>query len=309
MASGSLKAVLTALAANGGIAVAKAIAAGFTGSGAMLAEALHSAADCGNQLLLLLGMRQSKKPATEAHPMGYGKVSYFWSMMVALMLFSVGGLFSISNGWHALHNPQPLKYLIPSIAVLVVAVLLEGWALRGALKAADAERGEQSLFHWFRETRQSELMVIVGEDVAALSGLVLALAALTLTAITGNPMFDALGSIAVGVLLVVVAIMVLLEVKSLITGESVSKKVRQDLVAFVEAQPEVEHVVNMITQQFGDYMMVALKVRMKRFATDVALVQAINDVEERMQKRFTSPKLKYSFFEPDLSEVESPADR
>lgn len=309
MASGSLKAVLTALAANGGIAVAKAIAAGFTGSGAMLAEALHSAADCGNQLLLLLGMRQSKKPATEAHPMGYGKVSYFWSMMVALMLFSVGGLFSISHGWHALHNPQPLKYLIPSIAVLVVAVLLEGWALRGALKAADAERGEQSLFHWFRETRQSELMVIVGEDVAALSGLVLALAALTLTAITGNPMFDALGSIAVGVLLVVVAIMVLLEVKSLITGESVSKKVRQDLVAFVEAQPEVEHVVNMITQQFGDYMMVALKVRMKRFATDVALVQAINDVEERMQKRFTSPKLKYSFFEPDLSEVESPADR
>jgi len=298
--SGSLRAILTALGANLGIAVAKSAAAAFTGSGAMLAEALHSFADCGNQLLLLVGLRQARKAPTEDHPMGYGKVAYFWSMMVAILLFSVGGLFSIWHGLQALHHPGPVHYLGPSIAVLAVAVVLEGYALRGALGVVNAERGEQSLWRWFRDTRQSELMIVVGEDVAALSGLCIALVALALTAATGNPVFDAIGTIGVGVLLVVVAFLVLFEVKSLLTGESVSPKLRAEIRAFVEAQPEVEHVVNMITQQFGDYIMVALKVKMKRFATDVALVAAISEVEERMQRHFTSPRLRYSFFEPDL---------
>jgi cation diffusion facilitator family transporter len=298
--SNSLKAVLTALGANFGIAVAKTAAAAFTGSGAMLAEALHSFADCGNQVLLLVGMRQARKPPSEDHPMGYGKVGYYWSMMVAILLFSVGGLFSIWHGVQALQHPAPVHYLLPSIAVLAVAVLLEGYALRGALGAVAAERGDQTLWRWFRDTRQSELMVVVGEDVAALSGLSIALLALALTAATGNPVFDALGTIGVGVLLVVVAFLVLFEVKSLLTGESVSPRLRAEIRAFVEAQPEVERVVNMITQQFGDYIMVALKVKMKRCASDVALVSAINEVEERMQRRFTSPQLRYSFFEPDL---------
>ena len=298
--SGSLRAILTALGANLGIAVAKSAAAAFTGSGAMLAEALHSFADCGNQLLLLVGLRQARKAPTEDHPMGYGKVAYFWSMMVAILLFSVGGLFSIWHGFQALHHPGPVHYLGPSIAVLAVAVVLEGYALRGALGVVNAERGEQSLWRWFRDTRQSELMIVVGEDVAALSGLCIALVALALTAATGNPVFDAIGTIGVGVLLVVVAFLVLFEVKSLLTGESVSPKLRAEIRAFVEAQPEVEHVVNMITQQFGDYIMVALKVKMKRAESDLALVSAINEVEERMQAHFVSPRLKYSFFEPDL---------
>jgi cation diffusion facilitator family transporter len=298
--SGSLKAILTALGANLGIAVAKSAAAAFTGSGAMLAEALHSFADCGNQVLLLVGVRQSRKPPSEDHPMGYGKVAYFWSLMVAILLFSVGGLFSIWHGVHGLHHPEPVRYLGPSILVLAVAVVLEGLALRGALSVVKAERGGQSLWRWFRETRQSELMVVVGEDVAALSGLCIALVALALTAATGNPLFDALGTIGVGILLVVVAFLVLFEVKSLLTGESVSPALRAEVRAFVEAQPEVERVVNMITQQFGDYFMVALKVKMKRFESDVALVSAISEVEERMQAHFTSPRLKFSFFEPDL---------
>ena len=298
--SGSLKAILTALGANLGIAVAKSVAAALTGSGAMLAEALHSFADCGNQVLLLIGVRQSRKAPTEDHPMGYGKVAYFWSLMVAILLFSVGGMFSVHHGVHALGNPEPVRYLVPSILVLAVAVVLEGLALRGALQAVKAERGDHTLWRWFRETRQSELMVVVGEDVAALSGLCIALVALILTALTGNAAFDALGTIGVGVLLIVVAFLVLFEVKSLITGESVSPKLRAEIRAFVEAQPEVDRVVNMITQQFGDYIMVALKVKMKRVASDVALVSAINQVEERMQKRFVSPRLKYSFFEPDL---------
>lgn len=298
--AGSLKAVLTALSANFGIALAKTAAAVMTGSGTMLAESLHSFADCGNQVLLLIGMKQSQKPASEDHPMGYGKVAYFWSLMVAMLLFSVGGMFSIYHGIEGIQHPEPVKYLVPSILVLAVAVALEGYALRGALKAVRSERGNSSLWRWFKDTRQSELMVVVGEDVAALSGLAIAFAALTLTAITGNPVFDAIGTVAVGTLLVVVAAVVLFEVKSLITGESVSPKLRADIRAFVEAQPEVDRVVNMITQQFGDYIMVALKVKMKRMASDVALVSAINEVEERMQRRFTSPRLKYSFFEPDL---------
>ena len=298
--SGSLRAILTALGANLGIAVAKSAAAAFTGSGAMLAEALHSFADCGNQVLLLVGLRQARKPPSEDHPMGYGKVAYYWSMMVAILLFSVGGLFSIWHGFEALHHPEPVRYLGPSIAVLAVAVVLESLALRGALGAVAKERGNQTLWRWFRDTRQSELMIVVGEDVAALGGLCLALLALALTAVTGNPVFDALGTIGVGLLLVVVAFLVLFEVKSLLTGESVSPRLRAEIRAFVEAQPEVERVVNMITQQFGDYIMVALKVKMKRFASDVALVAAISEVEERMQSHFTSPRLRYSFFEPDL---------
>ncbi len=298
--AGSLKAVLTALSANFGIALAKTAAAVMTGSGTMLAESLHSFADCGNQVLLLIGMKQSQKPASEDHPMGYGKVAYFWSLMVAMLLFSVGGLFSVYHGIEGIRHPEPVKYLVPSLLVLAVAVALEGYALRGALKAVKAERGDHSLWRWFKDTRQSELMVVVGEDVAALSGLAIAFVALGLTAITGNPVFDAIGTVAVGALLVVVAAVVLFEVKSLITGESVSPKLRAEIRAFVEAQPEVDRVVNMITQQFGDYIMVALKVKMKRMASDVALVSAINEVEERMQRRFTSPRLKYSFFEPDL---------
>lgn len=297
--SKSLNAILYALGANFGISVAKSVAAFMTGSGAMLAESLHSFADCGNQLLLLLGMKQAKKPASDDHPMGYGRVVYFWALMVALLLFSVGGIFSVVHGIHTLQNPEPVKYLIPSIAVLLIAIVLEGSALRGALNASKVERGDMPLWQWFKETRQSELLVVVGEDIAALLGLVIALFALVLTAVTGNPIYDAVGSIAIGALLIVVAALVLFEVKSFLTGESVSPKLRAEIREFVNAQPEVDRVVNMITQQFGDYFMLALKVKMKPMPSDTALVAAINEVEERMQRRFTSPKLKYSFFEPD----------
>lgn len=298
-ASGSRKAVVTALGANLGIALAKTAVAALTGSSALVAEALHSFADCGNQLLLLLGLREAGKPPTDEHPMGHGKAVYFWSLMVALLLFSVGGVFSVWHGIGAMRHPEPVKYLVPSIAVLLLAAVLEGAALRSGLNASRAERGEQSLWQWFRETRQSELLIVVGEDLAALIGLVFALVALVLTAITGNPFYDALGSVMVGLLLIAVAALVLFEVKSLITGESVSPALRAEIRAFVEAQPEVERVVNMITQSFGAYMMVALKCKMAPMPSDVALVKAINEVEERLQQRFTSPKLKYSFFEPD----------
>lgn len=295
--TGSLKAVLYALGANGGIALAKAVAAFFTGSGAMLAEALHSFADCINQVLLLVGMRQAKQPPTPDHPMGYGRVVYFWSMMVGVLLFSMGGLFAVWHGSRSLLHPEPVKYLLPSLGVLLVAMVLEAVSLRGALQAMAAERGNKSLWRWFRETRQSELLVIAGEDIAALAGLSLAFVALGLTALTGNPIFDALGSIAVGLLLIGVSFAVTIEVKSLITGESASPEMRTAITEFVASQPEVERIVNLITFQLGDEIAVAVKAKMAPMPSADALVAAIDDVEERMQARF--PGLRWSFFEPD----------
>ena len=295
--AGSLKAVLYALGANGGIALAKAVAAFFTGSGAMLAEALHSFADCANQVLLLVGMRQAKQAPTPDHPMGYGRVVYFWSMMVGVLLFSIGGLFSVWHGSRSLLHPEPVKYLLPSLGVLLVAMALETVSLRGALQALAAERGAKSLWRWFRETRQSELLVIAGEDIAALAGLSLAFVALLLTALTGNPIFDALGSIAVGLLLIGVSFAVTIEVKSLITGESASPEMRAAIAEFVAAQPEVERVVNLITFQLGNQIAVAVKAKMVAMPSADALVSAIDDVEERMRARF--PDLHWSLFGPD----------
>ncbi|MDB5963637.1 MAG: cation diffusion facilitator family transporter [Polaromonas sp.] len=292
-----LKAVFYALGANGGIALAKAVAAAFTGSGAMLAEALHSFADCGNQLLLLLGMRQARQPPTPEHPLGYGRVVYFWSMMVGLLLFSVGGLFSVWHGVRSLMHPEPVQYLLPSLGVLLVAVVLESISLRGALRALAPERREKSLWRWFHETRQSELIIITGEDIAALAGLLLAFVALSLTALTGNPLYDALGSIAVGVLLMCVSLVITTEVKSLITGESASPETRQAITEFVAGQPEIERIVNLITFQIGSEIAVAVKAKMRPMPSADALVAAIDAVEERMQAKF--PHLRWSFFEPD----------
>ncbi|RZL01406.1 MAG: cation diffusion facilitator family transporter [Rubrivivax sp.] len=295
--SGSLKAVLYALGANGGIALAKALAAYFTGSGAMLAESLHSFADCANQVFLLVGMRQARQPATPDHPMGYGRVVYFWSMMVGVLLFSMGGLFSVWHGVQSLLRPEPLNHLVPSLGVLLVAVVLEAISLRSALQALAPERAGKSLWRWFKETRQSELVVIGGEDIAALSGLTLAFIALLLTAITGNPLFDALGSIGIGLLLMLVSFAVTVKVKGLITGVSASPEMRAAIAEFVAKQPEVEQVVNLITFQLGDQIAVAVKAKMVAMPSADALVAAIDEVEERLQAHF--PALRWSFFEPD----------
>lgn len=229
--------------------------------------------------------------------MGYGRVVYFWSMMVGVLLFSIGGLFSVWHGSQSLLHPEPVKYLLPSLGVLLVAVVLEGVSLRGALQALAAERGDKSLWRWFRETRQSALLVIAGEDIAALAGLLLAFVALALTGLTANPVFDALGSIAVGLLLIGVSFAVTTEVKSLITGESASPEMRAAIAEFVASQPEVESIVNLITFQLGDEIAVAVKAKMVPMPSAEALVSAIDEVEERLQAHF--PDLRWSFFEPD----------
>jgi cation diffusion facilitator family transporter len=294
----SLKSIYFALGANFAIALAKTAGAVFTGSASMLAEAIHSFADCGNQALLIWGLKEAKRSASADHPLGYGRAIYFWSFIVALMLFSMGGLFSIYEGVHKLHDTEPMKYAWVAVGILSFGVLAESVSLWGALREINKERGELSLWRWFRSSRQSELIVIFGEDIAALGGLMLALGFITLAMITGNPMWDAIGSICIGVLLVLVAVLVGVEVKALLVGQSAEPQVLARLREHLEAQPQVARVYNLITQQLGGDIMVAVKARMQPLGSDVSLIEAINTVERGLRAAF--PQVRWVFFEPDL---------
>ena len=294
----SSKAVLFALGANGAIAVSKYVAAYITGSGSMLAEAVHSTADCGNQLLLLLGLKRSKRPPSDEYPLGFGKETYFWSFIVAIMLFSVGGLFSIYEGWHKLHVDEPLTMPLLALGVLLFGIVAEAFSMWGCLREVNKERGGKSLWRWFRESRNAELVVIFGEDLAALVGLALAFVAVLAAWLTGNMIYDALGSIAIGVLLIVVAVMVGIEVKALLVGQGVEPEVRSEMLAFLGSQPSVERVLKIITLHMGGDVMVAVKAKMRPHATTEALVAEINRVEKAFRERF--PQTHWTFFEPDV---------
>ncbi len=294
----SIKTIFFALGANFAIFLSKLVAAVLTGSGSMLAEAVHSLADCGNQGLLLLGLKRAKRPPSPDFPLGYGKAIYFWSFLVALLLFSVGGVFSVYEGLHKLQHPEPLKWPWLAVGVLGFGIIAEGFSMWGCLREVNKARGTQSLWRWFRDSRQSELIVIFGEDLAALLGLAFALGAVLLTMATGNPLFDAVGSIVIGVLLVVVAVFVAKEVQDLLIGQSVDPDVRAAMQRFVEQQPEVKRVFNMITLQLGPEIMVAIKAEMNRFLSPKDMIDDINRVEERFKAQF--PEVKWSFFEPDL---------
>ena len=291
------RAVLLALAANAAIFVAKLGAALLTRSGSMLAEAVHSLADCGNQGLLLLGLRQARRPPSPDYPLGWGKALYFWSFLVALLLFSVGGMFSIAEGLHKLADPQPLRWPWLAVAVLAFGVLAESFSMAGALTAINTTRGTRSLWRWFRDSRQSELIVVFGEDLAALLGLALALLAVLATLLTGDPRWDALGSMAVGALLVVVALFIAVEVKALLIGQSVEPELRDALRDFIAARPEVCRVFSLITLQLGPDVMLAVKAEM---APAGDLIAAINAVERDLKARF--PVVRWSFFEPDVAD-------
>ncbi len=297
---GSTRAIFYALAANGGIAVSKFGAAWWTGSGSLVAEAIHSTADCANQLLLLLGLREAKRPESADHPLGHHRATYFWSMIVALLLFFMGGAFSVYEGVERLKDPKPLENGIVAMVVLAVAVALETFSLLGALREIRRESGGKPFLRWFRETRQSELMVVAGEDIAALIGLGLALSAVAATVVTGNPVWDALGTLSIGVVLMLIAFAVMREVKALIVGESVVPELRRDIEAFIASQPEVEQLLNVITLAWGEKIVIAVKARMAGMdrMSGAEMVTAINAVEERIQQRW--PAARWVFFEPDV---------
>lgn len=295
----SIRAILYALGANLGIFLAKAVAAAMTGSGAMLAEAVHSLADCGNQGLLLLGIKRAKLPPTTDYPLGYGKEVYFWSFLVALMLFSVGGAFSVYEGVHKLRHPEALNHPWLAVGVLAFSVVLEWLSLRACLQEVNAVRGTQNLWAWFRESRSSELIVIFGEQLAALLGLVLALGAVALTLATGDPVYDAIGTLGIGVLLIVVAVFVAIEVKALLIGQSVAPAQRDAIRQFLEARPEIGRIFNVITLQLGPDVMVAVQADLGPDLSSGELVTRINRIEADLRLAF--PYVKWSFFEPDDS--------
>ncbi len=293
----SLRAVLYALGANTGILVAKGAAAAVTGSSAMLAEAIHSAADCGNQVLLLFGMKDAKREADAKHPLGYGRAVYFWAFLVAVLLFTLGGLFSIYEGWHKLHSTEPMTNAGIAIGVLAVAVVLEAFSLAGCIREIRKVSGGRSLWQFFRTSRNSELIVVLGEDLAALAGLAFALIAVAVAVLTGNPVYDAIGSMAVGVLLVVVAVLLSIEIKAMITGESAEAQTQEAIRRFLAARPEVAELYNVLTLQLGEGIMLAVKARMHETGGAAALIDAINRVEADLRAAF--PAVQWCFFEPD----------
>jgi cation diffusion facilitator family transporter len=296
----SLKSILFALFANSAIAVAKGFAAVLTGSGAMLAEAIHSVADAGNQLLLILGLRQTRKKPTDDHPLGFGKSIYFWSFLVAVILFSVGGMFSLYEGTHKMLHPEPLSYPWVAVSVLVFAIVAESISLWGCMREVNKERHGRSLFQWFRNSRSSALIVVFGEDIAALLGLLFALLAILATFITGNPLWDALGTISIGVLLIVIAVFIAIEVKDLLIGQSVDPKILAEMRQFLETRPEIQEMFNLLTMQFGPDAMVAVKARMVPTGSERDLIAAINRVERDFRSRFEMTS--WLFFEPDVED-------
>ncbi|MGC3978616.1 MAG: cation diffusion facilitator family transporter [Paludibacteraceae bacterium] len=276
----SVKSIVFALLANLGIAITKTIAAIFTGSGAMLAEAIHSFADCGNQLLLFLGLKKSKTGTDEKHPLGHGKEIYFWSFIVALILFSMGGMFSIYEGVHKLSHHEGLKSPLIAVVVLAVSIVLEGASLYGCIaQIKKVKRKDISLWNWAKNTRNSELVVVLGEDTAAILGLVLALISILLTWATGNQIFDAAGSIAIGVLLVFVSIFLGIKVKGLLIGQSSDYETQNTIISFLESRPEIESILNIKTLQLGADIMIAVKAKMKNVNSTDELIRNINACE------------------------------
>lgn len=296
----SNRAILYALAANFSIFVAKAFAASVTKSGAMMAEAVHSLADCGNQVLLLWGMKRAKAPPTPDFPLGFGKAIYFWSFLVALMLFSVGGMFSLYEGMHKLQHPEPLQKPWIAVAVLTYGIVAESFSMWGCLREVNKARGAASLWKWFRDSRQSELIVIFGEDLAALFGLAFALVAVLVTMATGNPIYDAYGTLMIGVLLIVVAIFISVEVKALLIGQSADPVLNRELHALIEARPEVKRVFNLITLQLGNDVMMAAKIELADNGSMESACAALNRVEAAVRE--AHPEIRFSFVEPDISD-------
>ena len=297
----SNRAILFALGANLAIAIAKGVAAYFTHSSAMLAETVHSLADCGNQLLLLLGMKQARRPASPEYPLGHGKAVYFWSFLVAVMLFTVGGMFSLYEGIHKFQHPEPLQKWWWAAGVLLFGIVAEGVSMRACLQEVNKSRGDRTLWQWFRGSRQSELVVIFGEDLAALCGLCFALVAVMLTVVTGNPLWDAVGTIAIGLLLVVVAVLVAIAVKAMLIGQSMDPARQSEIRRYFEARPEIANVISLITLQLGNDAMVSVQARMHEEQDAEAMLRQITGIERGLKAGF--PEVRWSFFEPEIGKV------
>lgn len=299
-ASGGGKAIIAAFLANMGIAIAKFVAWLLSGSASMLAEAIHSVADSGNQLLLLFGGRQAKRKADREHPFGYGRERYVYAFVVAIILFSVGGLFSIYEGVDKLTHPHELENIWIPIGVLVIAIVLESFSLRTAVKESNQVRAKgQSWISFVRHSKAPELPVVLLEDIAALVGLVFALLAVSLSAITHNPVFDAIGTLMIGTLLILVAITLGIETKSLLVGEGATQGDLDKIIRAIESGPEIERLIHIKTLYLGpDELLVAAKLG---FAADKPLGAVATDIDTvEARVRAAVPVARVVYFEPDI---------
>lgn len=291
--------ILQSLAVNTAIAVFKGGAAFYTGSGALLAETIHSFADCGNQLLLLLGVKHAGKRPDAQHPLGYGRSLYFWSFMVALLLFVGGGVFSIYEGIHKLQHPEPVENVWVGVAILAFSLLLEGWSTISNIRELDKRRGKVPFFRYLRETKDSDLIVVFGENSAATLGLFFALASLGLAHFTHDGRWDAAGSLVIGVVLVGVALFLAIEVKSLLVGEAADAHIDQCARDAVKRSEHLREVLNVITIQQGPgEVLLACKVRVDPKLSADQVCEALNAFERDLRTR--CPEVRWSFIEPDL---------
>jgi len=295
-----VKAILYAFFANLGIAIAKLAAALYTGSSSMMAESIHSAADSGNQLLLLLGLKRAKKAPNAEHPLGYGKATFFWSFIVAIILFSLGGLFSLYEGYHKLDHDGPVESAWIALVVLGVAIVLEGVSLRGCLREIDLIRGDRPLKAWLKESRNAELVVVFGEDVGALVGLVIAFVFLCVAAATGESRFDAYGSMTIGAVLLLIAVWLGVRIHSLLLGRSADPQLQSAIAELIAADEDIEDVYNVITLQMGPQVMLAAKIKLRGDLPTSDACRAINDLERELKGRF--PEIRWSFVEPDVAD-------
>ena len=298
-ASGGNKAIVAALFANLGIAITKFIAWFFSGSSAMLAEGVHSLADTSNQVLLLRGGVRARRAATPEHPFGYGRERYVYAFVVSIILFSVGGMFSIYEGIDKLTNPHPLENAWLPILVLVIAIVLKSFSLRTAVRESNHVRGTQSWVEFVRRSKAPELPVVLLEDLAALLGLSFALAGVGLTIISGDSVFDAIGTLAIGALLIVVAIILGIETKSLLLGEGASAADAVRIRDAINADPEVEALIHMKTLFLGpDELLVAAKVALASRSRLTDIAESINAIQRRIREAV--PVARVIYLEPDI---------
>ncbi|MEV7776400.1 cation diffusion facilitator family transporter [Kitasatospora sp. NPDC086791] len=303
---GGTKALVAALSANLAIAAAKFAAFGFTGSSSMLAEGVHSVADSGNQVLLLIGGKRARREADEEHPFGYGRERYIYAFLVAIVLFSVGGLFAIYEGWHKVNHPEPLDSWIWAVGVLVFAIAMEGWSFLTAMRESAKVKGGRSWVQFIRTAKAPELPVVLLEDTGALIGLLLALFGVSLTVITGDGVWDGIGTLCIGVLLVVIAVVLAMETKSLLLGESADKDaVRRIREALVDGR-SVTRVIHMRTMHLGpEELLVAAKIGVNAQDSAARVAEAIDAAEERV--RAAVPIARAIYLEPDVYSAEKAA--
>ena len=296
---GGTKAVVAALLANSGIAVAKFVGFGITGSSSMLAESVHSVADAGNQGLLLLGLRSGRREATPEHPFGYGRDRFFWAFFVAVVLFTLGGVFATYEGVHKLQEPKDVTSPVVAIVILLVAIVIEIFSFRTAIVEANKVRGSAGWYTFVRRTKSAELAVVLLEDAGALFGLVLALLGVCLAQLTGDPRWDGYASISIGALLGLIAITLGFEMRSLLIGESASAKDLDAITQAIAATPAVGRVVHMRTQHLGpDELLVGVKVTVAPGLSARELSGAINDTEAAI--RAAVPAARVIYIEPDM---------